>query len=173
MNHETRVFIDHFAQIVLDDYEVEVPIMQIDRVVEKIGGVVEFSEGFDDFADGSIMKTGENSFLIRVASNRSERRRNFTVAHELGHLFLHMGYRTNPDIWSQQDSTVYQRFGASEAEYQANEFAASLLMPSAVFKTKIDECDSDNRVDVQRVADYFNVSVAAAVNRGRFLGLLA
>jgi Zn-dependent peptidase ImmA (M78 family) len=173
VKYETRAYIDDLAQSVIDYFKVSVPIRDIEAAVNAMGGSIEPASNFDELIDGSIQKNGNDRFLIRIATGQSDRRKNFTIAHELGHLFLHMGYHTNPDVWARQQNAVYLRFGASEAEYQANEFAAALLMPPALFKRKVEQYSKGNNVSIQLVADYFNVSIAAAVNRGKFLGIFA
>jgi len=80
-----------------------------------------------------------------------------------------MGFGVDPDLWSRQNDTIYRRFGTSEQEYQANEFAAALLMPqkeylSELLRNKTD----DGKVCISEIADYFHV----AGNRGKFLGYL-
>ena len=40
-----------------------------------------------------------------------------------------MGYKINSELWNKQKNAIYYRSGDSLMEYQANEFAAALLMP--------------------------------------------
>ena len=49
--------------------------------------------------------------------------------YELGHLFLHMGYKINPKLWNMQENATYYRSGSSLLEYQAYQFAEALFMP--------------------------------------------
>ena len=78
------------------------------------------------FSDGAVEKEG-NGFKIIVSPFQDEKRERFTIAHELGHLFLHMGYRTNNELWEKQENNIYHRIGNSEKEYQANEFDGSFF----------------------------------------------
>lgn len=172
MDNATRSYISDLAQQVILSYDIKVPVNNIEKLVRDMGGNLQEKFNFDDWCDGTIRKDGENSFQIIVSSLQNEQRKKFTVAHELGHLFLHMGFRTNKEIWDKQDNNVYRRFGSTEQEYQANEFAASLLMPKDLFKQVIDQNSIGNSVDITKVANFFNVSIAAATNRGFFLGYL-
>ena len=165
MDSSTRIFIDNLAEAVIDAYGITIPIDNIEDVVKKIGGEIVEKADLDDLYDGTIR--------IVISPFQSEGRKAFTVAHELGHLFLHMGFGVDPDLWSRQNDTIYRRFGTSEQEYQANEFAAALLMPqkeylSELLRNKTD----DGKVCISEIADYFHVSNAAAGNRGKFLGYL-
>lgn len=62
----------------------------------------------------------EESFTIYVNENEPYLRERFTIAHELGHYFLHM-----------KDSDVIASFRSDQSprETEANSFAAELLMP--------------------------------------------
>lgn len=171
MDSSTREYINKVVDSVRYIYGIESPIDDMENIVRLLGGKIE-EVAFDDFCDGSIQKYGEDSFCIKVSPFQNEQRRNFTIAHELGHLFLHMGFRTNLDVWRAQEDCVYTRFGTSEQEYQANEFAAALLMPKHEFIKVINEVAVGNKINMEIVAKRFNVSFSAAVNRGRFLGII-
>ena len=160
--------INSLAEDVLSAYNISVPIGNIDEIVEKLGGTIQ-KEAF--FSDGAVEKEG-NGFKIIVSPFQDEKRERFTIAHELGHLFLHMGYRTNNELWEKQENNIYHRIGNSEKEYQANEFAAAFLMPASEYHTVLKRIADGNVVDTSKIAEYFNVSVEAASNRGKFLGYL-
>lgn len=172
MNSSTKQYINELAQQVINVYDITIPINDLENVVRSMGGEIEERAEFDDFCDGTIMKSNSDGFRIVIPRNQYPQRKTFTIAHELGHLFLHMGFRTNRELWDSQDNRIYRRFGTSEQEYQANEFAASLLMPMDRYKKIVSEYAVNGTVDMARVANYFNVSIAAATNRGLFLGIL-
>lgn len=83
-----------------------------------------------------------------------------------------MGYLINEGLWNRQDNNVYYRLRSFEKEYQANEFAMALLMPKAEYYKIMEEYTTGNYVDTSKIAEYFNVSVDIASNRGKFLGYL-
>ena len=172
MDFATQRYIDNLAEVIIKAYGITIPIHNIDAVVKRMGGSVNEQIGLDDLYDGTIRKTGHDSFSIVISPFQSQQRKAFTVAHELGHLFLHMGFQIDPVVWENQDDTVYRRFGSSEQEYQANEFAAALLMPRKEYLEVLQHNIQNGRVDISAVARYFHVSNAAAGNRGRFLGYL-
>lgn len=175
MNNETREYISLVADKVREVYKIATPIESMSLVVKQIGGEIKETDEPRDF-DGIIRKSNNNSFLIEISKNQSEQRKNFTIAHELGHLFLHMGYGTDEDVWkNQKEEVAFQRFGTSEQEYQANEFAADLLMPREEYADKIYACVENGKVEIKKleeIASAFNVSLSAVINRGRFLGIL-
>ncbi|MCI7098847.1 MAG: ImmA/IrrE family metallo-endopeptidase [Lachnospiraceae bacterium] len=172
MDALTKRYINDLAQRILSVYQITIPITNIEDIVRRMGGYIEEKYGFDDLCDGTIRKVEADHFCIAISPFQNEQRKAFTIAHELGHLFLHMGYGTDRKLWEEQDETVYRRFGTSNQEYQANEFAAAFLMPIDVYKQKLEEYSVGDKVDISKVADYFNVSISAASNRGKFLGYL-
>ena len=140
MDNSTRRMINSLAEDVLSAYNISVPIGNIDEIVEKLGGTIQ-KEAF--FSDGAVEKEG-NGFKIIVSPFQDEKRERFTIAHELGHLFLHMGYRTNNELWEKQENNIYHRIGNSEKEYQANEFAAAFLMPATEYLAVLNKVAEGN-----------------------------
>ena len=172
LGKEMRVLINELADAVRSYYGVEIPITDINTVVENMGGCVIEKSSMESFSDGQIQKTGDDSFQIEISSHQTPERKNFTIAHELGHLFLHMGFRIDADLWNAQDERVYYRKGNTNEEYYANEFAAAFLMPEMDYKRIMDDNTQGVTVNTQAIARYFNVSTGAASNRGKWLGYL-
>lgn len=171
MDYQERNFINELTEAIIKHYDIRIPVQDVDEVVSKIGGEISTDYDPETLGDGCIRKNGD-SFIITLSPFQPDNRRNFTVAHELGHLFLHMGYDIDEELWQRQDVEPYNRYGNTEMEYQANEFAAALLMPKKKYKEKMDEYTEGNVVDTSKVAEYFHVSVGAASNRGKWLGYL-
>lgn len=170
LSSEVRELINDIAEGVREIYNITTPIIDIDQTVRNIGGDVIEDPTIDSLSDGRIRKVDEESFIIEVSPFQSEERRNFTIAHEIGHLFLHMGYGT--ERWREQDNISYYRSGNSKLEYQSNEFAAVFLMPQQEYKEIMDRYTDGNLVNTLEVAKHFRVSVDAAANRGKWLGYL-
>jgi predicted transcriptional regulator len=100
-------------------------------------------------------------FTVYLPQMTSERRDRFTIAHELGHYFLH--YRL-PEV------TGVGRFYRGEQnpiETQANVFASALLMPARAFRDAFQRLGGDKWA----LAREFDVSPAAAEVRSQVLGL--
>lgn len=171
MDYKRRLFINRLAEAVIDAFDIKIPIDNIEEVVTKIGGAVKRDETLSEFSDGLIMKTSSDQFSIFISPYQPDTRKNFTIAHELGHLFLHMGYKIDSELWNQQDTAYYRR-GTSEQEYEANEFAAAFLMPQKYYLDAMRKNTCKNAVNTAQIAQYFHVSVYAASNRGKWLGYL-
>lgn len=171
---KVRRMINNLTQDIVKIYKLDSPIRDmkdIYEVVKRLGGRIEECMDVVNISNVSIKKE-ENSFVIYVLSFQSTEQKKHAIAHELGHLFLHMGYKTNPDLWESQESTIYHRSGDTLEEYHANEFAAALLMPQMIYKKVMDANTEDDKVDTKKIAKYFGVSVSAASNRGKVLGYL-
>ncbi|NKS64407.1 ImmA/IrrE family metallo-endopeptidase [Rhodococcus hoagii] len=129
----------------------------IDALLERIGGRVVNANSSE-----SLRVYGEGDFEISVPTHTSKRRDRFTVAHELGHYFLHYRY---PNLDGEMS---YNRGGQSRAETEANVFAASLLMPEEQFCKAFSDCNGDHWL----LSEIFDVSPAAAEVRSRTLNLV-
>lgn len=172
MTVEVRSAIDTIADLAREAFDISAPIRDIADAVFRLGGYIEEVDDFSRLYGCAVEKTGEGCFVIYVPRGQIATRRNFTVAHELGHLFLHMGYKINERLWEAQTENPYCIAQSGRDEYQANEFAAAFLMPRREYDWKLRELTTDGTVRIREVADYFNVSVEAATNRGKALGYI-
>lgn len=171
-----RQSINKLADQIRTRLEIEVPA-DLDSLVARLAGKVEIvpSEELNEM-EAAVEKTGDRAFVIRISDETPAMRRRFSIAHELGHLFLHMGYLVNPGLWAKTDAyrdSVRYRFGYTEEELEANEFAAALLMPSAEFRRIAELNCALGRYQVQPIAERFKVSTNAAKVRGQWLGLFS
>ncbi|MGZ0175141.1 MAG: ImmA/IrrE family metallo-endopeptidase, partial [Planctomycetales bacterium] len=106
---------------------------------------------------GSIFVHGTEDFDICLPTYTSPLRDRFTIAHELGHYFLHSDQGEIP--------IVAFRNGSTRIEWEANWFAASLLMPKAEFRQA-----ASRDLSVAALAARFGVSQEAARVRKEALG---
>lgn len=167
-----RIKINDIADIILKTLKIPVPIIDIETLVNELRGQVIRKDNLQINADGKIRRN-QNGFIIEIPYTENKCRERFTIAHELGHLFLHMGYLIDEELWNANEDAVYFRKDYGEMEYQAHEFAAAILMPRNKFFSVMKESYIGNGIyNIEYVAKYFNVSVEAAVNRGRWLGIL-
>ena len=133
-------------------------------VVEAFGGKV--SEDKDVFFGDTIKVHGKLDFTIKLHPLATTERQRFTLAHELGHYFLHS---------RQGDKPLHAfRLGTSMAEQEANYFAAELLMPESMFREDFNSLSNDLDQDgkISRMAQMYHVSFTAASVRLTSLNLL-
>ncbi|PYE88061.1 ImmA/IrrE family metallo-endopeptidase [Phyllobacterium leguminum] len=114
------------------------PDGSIEDIVARFGGkIIVGTNGHDDYESGSIVARSLNDFTIYLSKFTSLARDRFTIAHELGHLLLHLSVvqKEKPNAimratrWVDDKNPDQQR-----AEWEANWFAAAFLMPSNEFK---------------------------------------
>lgn len=87
-----------------------------------------FSVDPDDKISGAIFKDWD-VYKIFVDEKDHANRKKFTIAHELGHYFLHRDYLDQEAWIIDTRDTILFRHGYSERETEANKFAAEYLMP--------------------------------------------
>lgn len=135
--------------------------VDLDSIINKIDDL-SIQYGVSDIADGKIEKNN-GKYQISISSQKDEisDRDRFTIAHELGHLFLrHL-----------DENGVLHREGKNQIEYQANQFAAELLMPEDMFKEELLRNKDGITCDINSMSQIFGVSPSAIVTRGKFLGV--
>lgn len=81
--------------------------------------------------DGCLVRQGESAVITVRSSLRFEGQKRFVIAHELGHFFLHPRTRQIETVDKQQANNWSEK--QETEEYEANLFAAELLMPRALF----------------------------------------
>jgi Zn-dependent peptidase ImmA (M78 family) len=124
----------------------------------------------DDNLVGMIVKRGDEVSMLVNQSDPPFRKR-FTIAHELGHHFLHLmqdGEYVDKEanLFRQQVGEDVEMTPMRRREIQANMFASSLLMPEQEVKRYWNE-----RRSIEALAAIFNVSNAAMGFRITTLGL--
>ena len=95
------------------------PLKKVTHIAEQYGIAID-TWRFSDLHSGCLWKSLDG-WRIVVNSAHAPTRRTFSIAHELGHFFLH---RTHTDIYFSCQYGSYSRI-----EREANQFAANLLMP--------------------------------------------
>lgn len=135
------------------------PAADIIDLTKRLGGRIHYRNMFEEDAHtNTIFVHGVNDFDIVLPDHSTPRRDRFTIAHELGHFFLHS--------WMGQRPLRAARSGSDRAEWEANWFAAGLLMPKQKF---IDT--HKKRPSISWLANEFDVSEHAASVRCTVLGL--
>jgi hypothetical protein len=107
---------------------------------------------------------GKKGWGIIYNNTQSLGRINFTLGHEFGHYLLHRlrypeGFHCSTEDMANWDSEYGQ------LEQQANEFAATLLMPLDDFRAQIDSRQKPDLDVLGGCADHYDVSLLAATLR--------
>lgn len=129
----------------------------------------------DEISGAILYDKKKDEFKVTINQNKSKTRQYFTIAHELGHYFLHGekirkdGYLVDNDQ-SLSDEIILYRLDSrvdTQVEFEANQFAATLIMPEEVVRKawKIIQ-------NVEECARLFQVSVSAMSIRLENLNLI-
>jgi len=94
-------------------------------IVRKLGGLIEVDTWESGTHSGMLEVQEGGEFTIRLSPFTAELRDRFTIAHELGHYFLHSDAGEIP--------IKIKREGSSRVESEANWFAAGFLLPLKTF----------------------------------------
>ncbi|WP_415714080.1 ImmA/IrrE family metallo-endopeptidase [Maridesulfovibrio sp.] len=133
----------------------------LEEMIRTLNGNVQF---IDNHTKADSIEAKDGSFTIFLPHGTSAVRDNFTIAHELGHYFLHLKEKVAETC----NEISCNRRGSDRLEWEANWFAAELLMPKDEFKQKALECGNNH----EELADCFGVSSAAARVRLKSLNLI-
>jgi Zn-dependent peptidase ImmA (M78 family) len=157
----------------LSELDISRPWVDVTLVAHHAGAEIRYAD-FDDNVSGMLYKE-DNRVSIGVNARHFPVRRRFTIAHELGHLYLH----SEQDFHVDREFKVRMRDGKSSLavdvyEIEANTFAAELLMPTQMLLKDIQglSIDYENDTEIRKLADTYMVSTQAMTFRLTRLGLV-
>lgn len=153
------------AQELLARLDIKSVPIPVEKIAKALGVQVRFSP-FDDELSGMIyVKDGVP--IIGVNSLHHPNRQRFTIAHELGHLELHLEMITN-NVHVDKNFPVLMRdpksaTGIEKIEIEANQFAAELLMPRKLINQTLagKQSDIDDDAPIEELAKKLRVSKQA------------
>jgi Zn-dependent peptidase ImmA (M78 family) len=125
---------------------------------------------------GALLQKQKAKPRILINSDHSETRQRFTLAHELGHYFLH---KDGGDFIDGDKTKILLRAEtenarASSMEKEANHFAASLLMPAVLIKQAWESLEGEGGAEgkTEILSQWFKVSLRAMQFRLMNLGYI-
>ncbi len=132
-------------------------------------------EGIKSLSGAIYFDIDANKFNISINEDQAKTRQYFTLAHELGHYFLHKdeikkeGIIVDTEFFDGNRALLRpnELKESSILETEANQFAAALIMPADLVKRAWEELKS-----VEECAKVFNVSTSAMSIRLERLHLL-
>ena len=155
-----------------DTLNIQVPIIDITAVINKLGGSFEYTP--DTSYDCKIMRTNKagcpNAFKIQIPNHIDNKRAKFKIAQMFGELFLHMQYITDNNHFNNMPYNVVNN---PDINYgYINYFACAFLMPKDEYLEQIREHTNNTTVNTKAVAEYFNVDIHTASLYGSLLDVL-
>ncbi len=132
------------------------PIESVTTVIEDSGGIVLEMGNEENLFDGLAGWADESIPVVVVSSSVSDDRRRFSLAHELGHLFMDVG-----------------EVDAKTEERLAHRFAAAFLVPASIARRELGE--KRRHLDFRELAMLklkHGLSMAAWIFRASDLGII-
>ena len=130
------------------------------NIVNSLGGNLDYQPWTEATGGGSLeVNPDQKTFRIRISPYAGELRNRFTIAHELGHYFLHS------DVGKK--AIKAERAGTGRVEWEANWFAAGFLMPAEQFKKDWEK----HRENIGKLISIYQVSEPVIDIRREYLGL--
>jgi len=111
--------------------------------------------------DGRIVRDDTSAIITVREMIAYPAQKRFVIAHELGHFFLHPETRQIETV--DQHQTINWSEKQQIEEYEANLFAAELLMPQALFKPRISKEDPSFALIEKLARDFRTTFTATAV----------
>ena len=135
-------------------------------------GIVIWERELPITCDGCLMRVGDAWGILINARIRSESRRNFTIAHEIGHYLLErdtvgscsLDERLNALIADQQGSTEQgqsKKQAYLRGEQRANQFAVELLMPTPIFLADLSSLSQVGLPAIAELATQYGTSLTS------------
>ena len=142
-----------------DMYKIPADIIKI----AKVNDIDVYEGDLDKKVSGAIKYDKKtDKFAILLNKNDIRTRQRFTLAHELGHFFLHKEILKDDEI---HIDTMFRM--PDEKEKEVDYFAGALLMN----KTLLEKMYQNNKT-IAELAELFDVSVSSMTVRLDILGLL-
>jgi Zn-dependent peptidase ImmA (M78 family) len=141
----------------------EEPIINLVHLIEKLGIPIIFLDVESDKFSGMTLQTDINQSIIVVNKNMPNDHKKFTIAHELGHLIMHIPFSEDVNFLNQLED-----FEA--VEKQADQFAGAFLIPASQAKYQF------RNLTYSKLADfkiYWKVSKQAIIYRAKDVGAIS
>jgi Zn-dependent peptidase ImmA (M78 family) len=132
------------------------PMIDLVNLLERNGIILYFLHDAPEKFDGTTIITDSNHKVIVLNASMPNYRKRFTIAHELGHIIMHIPFAVFLEEYA-------------DVENEANRFASELLMPEAEISRDLQYLTYGKLSDLKQ---YWKVSKSALIRRGYTLGYL-
>jgi Zn-dependent peptidase ImmA (M78 family) len=158
------------------DIDFYTPIIQLPSIIYNAFSVLTFTFSSRKIDGASFRK--DKTAVIAIAE-RNDIRMLYTLAHEISHLLVDINDHDNPEAWIDEDVFASPESDVRRAEFFANEFAASVLIPAEGLFKEIKAARAHRggpeqltAYEIACAARKFGTSFGVAARRCENLGLL-
>ena len=160
-----------FVRDLLEEFGITRPPVPVKRIAKKLGLLIAPIPANDEIS-GALIRDGSR-IIIAVNSSHHINRQRFTIAHELGHYYMHGDMTEHVDqnlrvAWRNADSSK----AVDWKEIAANRFAAELLMPTSYLRRDLDSLERIGKRTIALLASKYGVSGEAMKIRLNNFGIL-
>jgi Zn-dependent peptidase ImmA (M78 family) len=166
------------AEALIKQLRISEPPIDVEDLAKRLGLNVLYEELGGEDVSGALVRTKEGANVLVQASDPKNRQR-FTIAHEIAHFQLEHCFPGERHVHVDKGNFYRSRNSLSAAgvdpmEIEANQFAASLLMPTDLVKREVQALQAKPLLDqhVALLAKRFGVSEHAMTIRLTRLGCL-
>ncbi|MEQ6118923.1 ImmA/IrrE family metallo-endopeptidase [Reichenbachiella sp. MALMAid0571] len=165
--------IDDIAEKIIKKYSKQFPVDPIE-IAQSVG--IEIIEGSRDYPFKGLIRRQDGIFYIilnmHILENVNYSMCRYTISHELGHYFI----RHHRNKLKKGESIAFTGKDSANPkkkmlEDQAQQFAASLLMPKSQFIKYFTQIEETGFLSIIRLKEHFNVSITSATIRFTHLNL--
>lgn len=155
------------TEIILSQYALNDVPVNVLEIAKKANVLIKYASS-NQFS--GLLYRKDNIAFMAISSSESNVRQRFTIAHELGHFFLHPQKDTFVEFRDNEKNIV-----RGIKEVQANQFAAALLMPKKLIEKDIKNFKDTamTKATTKFLADKYHVSEEAMTFRLMNLNLSA
>jgi Zn-dependent peptidase ImmA (M78 family) len=159
----------------LETHKIESSPIQVNDIASALGIQVRYESTKDELSGFLLRDLSRHKVIIGVNNDHHPNRQRFTIAHELGHFFLHTQEKLHVDRGFQinlRDGNSSK--GEIEDEKEANLFAAELLMPFQFIQEELAAIEVLDLEDdsISKLAEKYEVSTQAMAFRLSYLGYI-
>jgi Zn-dependent peptidase ImmA (M78 family) len=165
------------AEALVDALGIRAAPVDVEGIARTLGLQIVFTSLEQDVS--GVLITGPQGSCIAIRREDVKTRQRFSIAHELGHYCLRHQFEAGGHVHVDKGYAFSKRNGKSSTgtdikEIEANQFSASLLMPSKLVRECIRTLNTDELYDshVTALSHEFQVSEQAMTIRLSALGLL-
>ncbi|WP_243555776.1 XRE family transcriptional regulator [Priestia megaterium] len=133
------------------------PIGNLTAVCEKLGVIISYQNLDHQGIDACSVLIEDRPYIILNNERKSAARIRFNIAHELGHILLHSKYSIRE---------INKNINSKRLEYEANRFAAALLMPESGIAKDLSALGLDFLIILKK---HWKVSLQAIIYRAEQL----